>query len=71
MPLVEVDAKNQKRKKRPSTKIYPHIYTHRCIDDYFLPYILDDISMGTVDIVHFVMGRFGSIDLYRRLRPLH
>jgi hypothetical protein len=71
MPLVAVGAKNQEERKRPSTQIYQHLYTYRYIDDYFLPNLLDDISMGTVNTLHFVMGRFSFIDLYRRLRPLY
>jgi hypothetical protein len=71
MPLVVVDAKNQEEKKRPSTQIYPHLYSYRRIDDYLLPNLLDDISMGTIAALCFVMGRFGFIDLYRRLRPLY
>ena len=71
MPLVAVGAKNQEGKKRSSTQIYPHVYTYRYIDDYYLPTLLDDISMGTVVPLYSVMGRFGFIDLYRRLRPLY
>jgi hypothetical protein len=71
MSLVAVDSKNQEGKKWSPTQIYPHLYTDRCIDDYFLSNLLDDISMGTVDNLHFVMGSFGYIDLYRRLRSLY
>jgi hypothetical protein len=71
MPLVAVGTKNQEEKKRPSTQIYQHLYAYRCIDDYLLPDLLDDISMGTIDTLHIVMGRFGFIALYRRLCPLY
>jgi hypothetical protein len=71
MPLVAVGAKNQEEKNRLSTQIYPHLYVYRFIDDHSLSNLLDDIPMGTVNTLHFVMGRFSFIDLYRRLRALY
>jgi len=69
--MVAMDAKNQKKRKRTSTQIHPHLYAHCHIDDYFLPDLLDDISMGTVATLYFVMGRFSFIDLYCRLLSLY
>ena len=69
--LVALDPQNTTKQNGSAAEIPAFLHPNRYLDNYVLPSVLVDVSMGALGDLRPVMGCIGSVDLHGRLRPMY